>query len=156
MNPVTSLDNYKKHCRERHYSHSCGFCDTMTTSYGRLRKHLLKCHPAAMKKEMRNEGSLKSDEEEKSGLDDCDEPEPLLLSRSCKKQVRRCRKCGFASDDLVSFDFSHNAVCSSNSSSRSLWPTLKSFISIGLSLGVTSGFFDLSSVERLFPIDYEC
>ena len=125
MNPVTSLDNYKKHCRERHYSHSCGFCDTMTTSYGRLRKHLLKCHPAAMKKEMRNEGSLKSDEEEKSGLDDCDEPEPLLLSRSCKKQVRRCRKCGFASDDLVSFDFSHNAVCSSNSSSRPLWPTFR-------------------------------
>lgn len=110
MNPVTSLDNYKKHCREQHYSHSCRFCDTMTVSYGRLKKHLQTCHPSAMKEEMRNEGDIESDEE-KSGLDDCDEPEPLLLSKSCKKKCRRCTKCGFASDDLVSAtDFNHCTV----------------------------------------------
>jgi len=60
-----------------HFKHRCTLCGYMTSYAGRLKRHLEDCHTA-------------------------DDERPAVTQR--KPALKRCRKCGFESTNLVRFD----------------------------------------------------
>jgi len=67
---------YLNHMSE-HFKHRCTLCGYMTSYAGRLKRHLEDCHTA-------------------------DDDRPVATPR--KPTLKRCRKCGFESTNLVRFE----------------------------------------------------